>query len=138
MVNSSGRAQLLVLLRHLSCDQLITCFSKQTFMVSFLPGRPSDQTTSEEGGILGLDQGTGKGVRVRDGAHDLCAHSRAGLVPFCVGVPDKVALQPGVQPRAADLKDSCREERRQCILRLISLVDVSDHYFFLLLLYLNY
>ena len=65
----------------------------------------------EGAGAVGLRQGLGSRVRVRDGSGDLCAGGRPRLVPLRVRVPNQAALQPGLQPRAADIAHPGRREK---------------------------
>lgn len=63
----------------------------------------TNMQTSDEGlENAGARQSSSKGIRVHDGSHYLCACGRFGLVPVCVRVPDKVAVQPSFQPRPSD------------------------------------
>ena len=52
---------------------------------------------------MGICQGSLEGVRVPDGDHHLRPGGGAGMVPICLGVPDEIAIQSGLQPRASNL-----------------------------------
>lgn len=71
------------------------------------------EASGEGAGIVGLRQSLGQGLRVRDGAGDLLAGGRLGLVPVRIGVPDKATVQPGLQPRAANITYFGRREEAQ-------------------------
>ena len=79
-----------------------------------------DWGCASEDGAMGLHPGDGKDVRVHYGAPHLPTHRRAVMVPLCLRVPDSAALQPGLQPGAADLKDPGRAERERHKARLIA------------------
>ena len=74
---------------------------------------------------MGLHPGDGKDVRVHHGVPHLRAHRRVVVVPLCLRVPDAAALQPGLQPGAADLEDPCRAEWERHEARLMRLR--NDH-----------
>jgi hypothetical protein len=49
---------------------------------------------------VGICQGSLEGVRVPDGDRHL---RPGGMVPICLGVPDEIAIQSGLQPRTSNL-----------------------------------
>lgn len=62
---------------------------------------------------VGVSQGAGKGLRVHNGAGDLRPSRGAGMVPLRLRVPDAAAVQPGLQPRPADLPYPRRREEAE-------------------------
>lgn len=59
---------------------------------------------------MGLHPGDGEDVRVHHGDPHLLPHRRPVVVPLRLRVPDSAALQPSLQPGAADLQDPRRPE----------------------------
>ncbi|URE49708.1 callose synthase [Musa troglodytarum] len=71
------------------------------------------EAAGEGSGLVGLGQGLGSGLRVRDGTGDLHPGRGPRLVPLRLRLPDQAALQPGLQPRAADLAHPGRWQKTQ-------------------------
>lgn len=61
------------------------------------------QASGEGFWSVGICEGLVQGVRVPYGDRDLRASGGSGMVPFCLGVPDEAAIQPGILPRPPNL-----------------------------------
>lgn len=73
----------------------------------------SMQTCYEGSGNVGISESSSQRVRVLDGHCHFCTRGHARLVPFRVGVPDQAPLQPSIQQRSPNPKDSVRWQEEQ-------------------------